>query len=102
MLVETLFVLGDGGVIFFSDVVNQDYTVVGSAGDQVWVLYAELAGGDLGLVVEYLFGEGWVFKGPEHEKATFAGFFWFIGIDHEFVANGEEVLVDGVPVCAGD
>ena len=72
MLVEALFVFGDGRVVFLPDVVDQDNTVLSTAGDQIGVLVAELAGSDFAVVVEYLLGEGWVLQGPEHEQSSLA------------------------------
>ena len=39
-----------------------------TAGNKVRVLYAEFAGGDLGVRVEYFFRESRVLEGPEHQQ----------------------------------
>ena len=66
MLVQTFLVLSNWEVILFADVINQDYSILSSAGNQVWIFNAELASCDLGITEEYFLGEGWVFQSQEH------------------------------------
>lgn len=52
MLIQTLLVLGNRGIILLADVVDEDNSIMGTTGNQIRIFHAELAGSNLAFRVE--------------------------------------------------
>jgi hypothetical protein len=99
VLVQTLLVLGNRSIVLFTDVVDQDDSIMSPTGYKVGILNTKLACCYFGLAVEDLLGESWIFESPEHQQPFFSS---FVALLIVLVSDSQQIFVDWVPICAGD